>query len=62
LIGSDVAQRLRDANGAPVYILAGANLGALYTAAIDALGGTSHLVDTEAAFVAGIARIWSLIR
>ncbi|HVF93701.1 MAG TPA: 2-dehydro-3-deoxygalactonokinase [Sphingomonas sp.] len=56
LIGSDC--RAHVAAGQAVHLLAGAELGALYTAAITAVGGTAILIDSEAAFVAGITRIW----
>lgn len=60
LIGADVAARLQDAADAPIYTLADPALGALYASAIAALGGQSVAVDTPAAFVAGIARLWDL--
>ena len=41
-----------------VYVLADPVLGALYGAAIEALGGRAHLVDSHAAFVAGIIEPW----
>ncbi|QCB43873.1 2-dehydro-3-deoxygalactonokinase [Sphingomonas sp. PAMC26645] len=58
LIGADTAARIEP--GATVHILADAALGALYASAIDALGGTSHHIDSQAAFVAGITRIQDL--
>ncbi len=58
LIGADTAARIEA--GATVHILADAVLGALYASAIDALGGTSHHIDSQAAFVAGITRIQDL--
>ncbi|WP_315760265.1 2-dehydro-3-deoxygalactonokinase [Sphingomonas sp. Y38-1Y] len=57
LIGADVATRL---DGTPVAILADAALGSLYAAAMETLGGTSTLVDSHQAFVAGIIRIREL--
>ncbi len=60
LIGADVAARI--APGETVHILADPALGALYGAAIAALGGSSRLVDSHAAFVAGITRIQDLAR
>lgn len=54
LIGADVAKHV---GPEPVHILADDRLGRLYSAAIDTLGGTSHLVSSQAAFVAGIIRI-----
>ncbi len=58
LIGADTAARIE--RGAMVHILADPALGALYAAAIDALGGSSHHIDSQAAFVAGITRIQDL--
>lgn len=57
LIGSDVAARLDAIGSAPVYILADAELGGLYSRAITQLGGTAILIDSHAAFVAGIIAI-----
>lgn len=57
LIGSDAAVRLAGHDGV-VHILAEAGLGELYAAAIDALGHRSAVVDSNAAFVAGISAIW----
>jgi len=59
LIGSDVAARAVE--GAPVHILADPALGGLYAAAVDTLGGRSHLVDSHAAFVAGITALMERI-
>lgn len=55
LIGSDVAAR--DVAGQSVYILADAALGKLYAAAIEELGGVSNIIDSHAAFVAGIVAV-----
>lgn len=60
LIGSDCRTRLLGGN-AHVYLLADPVLGALYTAAIDHAGGTATLIDSHAAFVAGIIRIRELL-
>jgi len=57
LIGHDVAGESLQA-GQNVYILADAHLGALYSAAVTVAGGTPILVDSHAAFVAGITHIW----
>jgi 2-dehydro-3-deoxygalactonokinase len=57
LIGSDVAARLADARHKAVYILADLSLGALYAEAIRAQGLRAELVDSHAAFVAGIIEI-----
>ena len=61
LIGADVAAR-PDLAGGDVYLLADPALGALYGAAIEACGGTPTLVDSHAAFVAGIVEIWRMLR
>lgn len=60
LIGADVAARLAEATHDTVHVLADAALGALYVAAIGALGHRAVLVDSHAAFVAGITRIQEL--
>ncbi len=56
LIGSDCRAQVapRDA----VHLLADAALGDLYAAAIKTIGGSAIRVDSEAAFVAGITRLW----
>lgn len=59
LIGSDVSARLETTDHATVYILAGPELGTLYQAAIATHGRTATLVDSHAAFVAGIIAIES---
>jgi 2-dehydro-3-deoxygalactonokinase len=58
LIGADVAARLGDHRD--VHLIADAPLGPLYAAAVNACGGTPHLIDSQAAFVAGITRIGAL--
>ncbi|HSX56583.1 MAG TPA: 2-dehydro-3-deoxygalactonokinase [Sphingomonas sp.] len=57
LIGSDVVARLEEAPHADVFILSGPELGNLYTAAIEANGRAARLIDSHAAFVAGILAI-----
>jgi 2-dehydro-3-deoxygalactonokinase len=59
LIGSDVAARLERAGHDMVHILADRSLGSLYVAAIEAHGRRAALVDSHAAFVAGIIAIGS---
>lgn len=59
LIGADVVAA--DLGGRDAYILSDATLGELYAAAVVAVGGTPHAVDTLAAFVAGMALIWSIV-
>ncbi|VXC73250.1 2-dehydro-3-deoxygalactonokinase [Sphingomonas sp. AX6] len=58
LIGADVAAQVEA--GDAVHILADPTLGALYASAIETLGGTATLVDSHAAFVAGIVAIQEL--
>lgn len=58
LIGADVAARLEP--DAVVHVLADPMLGGLYCAAIEALGASAQRVESEAAFVAGISKIWEL--
>jgi len=53
LIGSDVAVRLEKGAG-DVHILSDPSLGGLYAIAVEANGGTPHVVDSHAAFAAGI--------
>lgn len=59
LIGSDVSARLERCAGDTIYILAGPELGSLYSAAVEAHGRRAHIVDSHAAFVAGIIAIES---
>ena len=58
LIGADVAARIDPAGETHVHILADQTLGGLYATAIATLGGTSALIDSHTAFVAGITSIW----
>ncbi|HXG82345.1 MAG TPA: 2-dehydro-3-deoxygalactonokinase [Sphingomicrobium sp.] len=58
LIGADVAARIE--RGSEVHVLADPTLGRLYSAAIQALGGTARMIDSETAFIAGISAIWEL--
>jgi 2-dehydro-3-deoxygalactonokinase len=59
LIGCDVAARLERVGHDEVHILADRMLGGLYVAAIEAHGRRAVLVDSHAAFVAGIIAIGS---
>jgi len=61
LIGSDVREQ-GVAAGTLVHLLADPMLGGLYSAAIAAAGGEAILLDGHHAFVAGITRLWRLIR
>lgn len=54
LIGSEVTARLAQYPHEEIFILSGPELGDLYIAAIEANGRTARLVDSHAAFVAGI--------
>lgn len=57
MIGHDVGgENLRE--GDPVHILADPHLGRLYVAAVHCAGGQPILIDSHAAFVAGIFRLW----
>lgn len=60
LIGSDVRSQVQGGSG-QVYILADPQLGALYSAAIEAAGSNAVHLDSHAAFVAGITYIWRSI-
>ena len=55
LIGGDAARRVTP--GALVHVLADPGLGGLYLAALETLGARGVLVDSHAAFVAGINAI-----
>ena len=57
LIGSDVTARLATSGHDRVHILAGPELGSLYAAAIEANGRAARIIDSHAAFVAGIIAI-----
>lgn len=56
LIGTDMRARLTT-GAQPVYVLAEPALGALYGAALETLGSSAILIDSQAAFVAGIVEI-----
>nr|MBP6581503.1 2-dehydro-3-deoxygalactonokinase [Sphingorhabdus sp.] len=60
LIGSEVAAQPLE--GEIAHIIAERALGGLYIEAIRILGGKSVLIDSEAAFVAGMTRIMELCR
>ena len=57
LIGSDVAARLATSGHDRIHILAGPELGSLYAAAVEANGRAARIIDSHAAFVAGIIAI-----
>jgi 2-dehydro-3-deoxygalactonokinase len=57
LIGDDVRTNIGPV-AAPITIVGDEQLAALYAQAIAALGGQSDRIDGDAAFVAGIKRIW----
>jgi len=59
LLGADC--RARVSPGATVHLLADGVLAQLYSSAIATVGGTAVVVDSQAAFVAGITRIRDLI-
>jgi 2-dehydro-3-deoxygalactonokinase len=61
LIGSDVAARLAESGSDTVHVLADPGLGTLYTVAIEAQGRSARLVDSHAAFAAGIIALGKLI-
>ncbi|WP_242141172.1 2-dehydro-3-deoxygalactonokinase [Sphingomonas sp. TREG-RG-20F-R18-01] len=60
LIGRDVRDQVIAAGGT-VYILADQALGALYAAAVTATGARPVMLDSHAAFLAGITAIWDTI-
>jgi 2-dehydro-3-deoxygalactonokinase len=57
LIGTDVAARLATSGHDTIYILSDPMLGALYSAAIQAHDRQAILIDSHAAFVAGVNQI-----
>ena len=57
LIGHDVGGEDL-AGGQVVHLLADPQLGALYASAIRLAGGTPIIIDSHAAFVAGVTHIW----
>lgn len=57
LIGTDVREQALVA-GEKVYVLADPALGDLYAAAVTVAGGSPVLLDSHAAFAAGITAIW----
>jgi 2-dehydro-3-deoxygalactonokinase len=57
IIGADVAARVADNPFDTAYILADPVLGGLYAAAIEVNGRAATIIDSHAAFVAGISRI-----
>lgn len=59
LLGSDCRARITVAEQ-PVHLLADGLLARLYSAAIATVGGKPVVVDSHAAFVAGITRIWDI--
>ena len=61
LIGADVAAGPNIA-GRDVFVLADTALGALYSTAIVAVGGKATKLDSDRAFVAGMAEIWRTLR
>lgn len=54
LIGADVSARLHETPCGVVHVLADRVLGAVYAAAVEVLGGSAILVDSQAGFVNGI--------
>lgn len=57
LIGNDVAVRLHENAHRAIHILADPMLGSLYGAAVEAQGRSATIVDSHAAFVAGIIAV-----
>jgi 2-dehydro-3-deoxygalactonokinase len=61
LIGADIATQ-GDLGGALVHLVAAEPQASLYERAIAVAGGRCIRIDADAAFVAGIHAIWSLLR
>jgi 2-dehydro-3-deoxygalactonokinase len=57
IIGADVASRVAENPFDTAYILADPVLGGLYAAAVEVHGRAATIIDSHAAFVAGISRI-----
>jgi 2-dehydro-3-deoxygalactonokinase len=57
IIGADVAARVAEKRFDTAYVLADPTLGELYVAAIEVNGCAAVIIDSHAAFVAGITRI-----
>jgi len=57
LIGAEIAARFADKPHQVIYLLADPTLGALYASAIAAQGREARIIDSQAAFVAGILAI-----
>jgi 2-dehydro-3-deoxygalactonokinase len=57
IIGADVAARVAEKRFDTAYVLADPTLGELYVAAIEVNGCAATIIDSHAAFVAGITRI-----
>ena len=58
LIGADARAHVQP--GDTVHLLADAMLGPLYSSAIRSIGGQAVAIDSHAAFIAGIIRLWEL--
>lgn len=61
IIGADVAARVATHRFDTAYILADPVLGGLYAAAIEENGRAARIVDSHAAFVAGITRLGAFL-
>jgi 2-dehydro-3-deoxygalactonokinase len=61
IIGADVASRAAASDFGTAYVLADPVLGTLYTAAIALNGSSAVIVDSHAAFVAGITRLGAFL-
>lgn len=61
IIGADVAARVAEHAFDTAYIIADPMLGGLYAAAVEANGRAATIVDSHAAFVAGITRLGAFL-
>lgn len=61
IIGADVAARTATKSFDTAYILADPILGGLYAAAVETNGRAATIIDSHAAFVAGISRIGAFL-
>lgn len=61
IIGADVAARVAEHSFDTAYIIADPMLGGLYAATVEANGRAATIVDSHAAFVAGITRLGAFL-
>jgi 2-dehydro-3-deoxygalactonokinase len=60
LIGSDVQSQVCGVDR-DVFVIGDAPLAPLYAAAIESLGNRPHVIDSAAAFIAGVSKLWEVL-